>query len=47
MSNPQDMQDLTLEVAKKEFGISHHTVNFKASIALETEWSKVGIIISL
>jgi FAD/FMN-containing dehydrogenase len=26
MSNPYDMQDLTLEVAKQEFGVSHHTV---------------------
>ncbi|MFX1502943.1 MAG: FAD-binding oxidoreductase, partial [Promethearchaeota archaeon] len=26
MSNPHDMQDLTLEVGKKEFGIAHHTV---------------------
>jgi len=26
MSNPYDMQNLTLEVAKKEFGVSHHTV---------------------
>jgi FAD/FMN-containing dehydrogenase len=26
MSNPHDMQDLTLEVAKQEFGISHNTV---------------------
>jgi FAD/FMN-containing dehydrogenase len=26
MSNPYDMQDLTLEVGKQEFGISHNTV---------------------
>jgi len=27
MSNPYDMQDLTLEIGKQEFGISHNTVN--------------------
>ena len=26
MSNPQDMQDVTLELGKKEFGIAHNTV---------------------
>jgi len=26
MSNPQDMQDLTLEIGKQEFGIAHNTV---------------------
>jgi FAD/FMN-containing dehydrogenase len=32
MSNPYDMQNLTLEVAKQEFGIAHNTVNFRAKI---------------
>jgi hypothetical protein len=44
MSNPYDMQNLTLELGKLEFGIAHHTVNFKELTALEMEWFKVGII---
>jgi len=27
MSNPYDMQNLTLEVGHQEFGIAHNTVN--------------------
>ncbi|MBD3186912.1 FAD-binding protein [Candidatus Bathyarchaeota archaeon] len=42
MDNPEDMQDLTLEVSKKEFGISHNCVMVQGGNwpLVQTRWPK-------